>query len=231
MKKKLMTRLSKISVLVPAVLICYCGFLDGVCFASRSGHLEYWQTQSVSVDINKDFAFTVSEELRFGRHNGNPYLHNVDLGIVYKGLAEWLDIGFNFKKEYEQDSPGKLRHENRPNLNITVKGRLFDLSISNRSRLEWRDFEIKEEVWRYRNKSTVKLPLKLTKLNLQPYIAEEWFVNLGDDNINQHRLYSGFSCKIAKNINSSIYYAWKTSKISGGWRDTNIIGVQFKILF
>lgn len=225
-----MTRLSKITVLVLITLIC-CGFLDGVCFASRSGDLEYWQTYNVSVDINKDFAFTVTEELRFGRHNGNPYLHNVDLGIVYKGLTEWLDLGFNFKKEYEKDSSGKFRHENRPHLNITVRGKLFDLPASNRSRLEWRDFENKEEVWRYRNKMTVKLPIKLTKLNLQPYVAEEWFVNLGDDNINQNRLFSGISFKLSKNINGSVYYLWKTSKISGGWRDTNVIGTQFKFLF
>jgi hypothetical protein len=212
------------------VFICW-GLLGGACFAGRSGDLEYWQTQSASVDIDKDFALTVSEELRFGRHNGNPYLHNVDLGIVYKGLAEWLDLGFNFKKEYEQDSSGKFRHENRPNLNITVKGKLFGLPVSNRSRLAWRDFETKKEVWRYRNKSTVKLPLKLTKLSLQPYVAEEWFVNLGDDNINQNRFFSGFSCKLANNISGSVYYLWKTSKISGGWRDTNVIGTQFKILF
>ena len=213
-----------------AALLCW-GFFDGVCSASRSGDLEYWQTQSVSVDIDKDFAFTVSEEVRFGRHNGNPYLHNIDLGIVYKSLADWLDLGFNFKKEYQKDSSGKFRHENRPHLNITVKGKLFDLPFSNRSRFEWRDFEIKEEVWRYRNKSTIKLPLKLTKLNLQPYIAEEWFVNLWDDNINQNRLYSGFSRELTKNISGSVFYMWKTSKISGGWRDTNVIGTQFKILF
>ena len=218
---------SRVSI---AALICW-GLLGGVCFASGNGNLEYWQTQGFNVDINKDFAFTVSQELRFGRHEGDLYLHNVDLGIVYKSLAEWLDLGFNFKKEYEKDSSGKFRHENRPNLNITVKGKLFDLPFNNRSRLAWRDFETKEEVWRYRNKSTVKLPLKLTKLNLQPYVAEEWFVNLGDDNINQNRLYSGFSCKLAKNLSGSIFYLWKTNKIPGGWRSTNVIGTQFKFLF
>jgi hypothetical protein len=230
MKGELMNKFTGFAHAYVIVLI-FWGLLSGVCFASRSGDLEYWHTHSVSVDINKDFVFTASEELRFGRHNGNPYLHNVDLGIAYKGLADWLDLGFNFKKEYEKDSSGKFRHENRPHLNITVKGKLFDLPTSNRSRLEWRDFETKEEVWRYRNRTTVKLPLKLTRLNLQPYVAEEWFVNLGEDNINQNRLFSGFSFKLSKDINGSIFYLWKTSKISGGWRDTNVIGTQFNFLF
>jgi hypothetical protein len=211
-------------------LLC-SGLLCTVCLGSRSGDLEYWQIHSVSLDINKDLTFTAAQELRMGRHNGNPYLHNEDLGIVYKGLADWLDIGFNFRKEYEKDSKGKFRHENRPHLNLTVKGKMLGLDVSNRSRFEWRDRENKDDLWRYRNKSTIKFPLRLTRLNLRPYIAEEWLANLGDDNINENRLYSGFSFALAKNVKSSIYYMWRTKKISGGWRDTNIIGIDFKIPF
>lgn len=230
MEERPMTKLSKTTACFIVALI-YWGFFDGVCFGSRSGNLEYWQTQSISLDINKDFAFTVSEQVRMGRHGGNPYFHNVDLALVYKSLADWLDIGFNFKKQYEKDSKGKFRQENRPNLNITVKGNLLNLDTSNRSRLEYRDREHKKEVFRFRNKTTIKFPFKLTKLNLQLYVAEEWFVNLGEDNINQNRLFSGFSCTLAKNIKGSIYYMWKTSKITGGWEDTNVIGIEFKFLF
>jgi hypothetical protein len=97
--------------------------------------------------------------------------------------------------------------------------------------LEWRDYENKEEVWRYRNKTTVKLPLKLTKYNLQPYVAEEFFINLPEDNINQNRLSSGFSFRLAKNVKGSIYYMFKKSKGTDGWTDTNVIGIQFKFLF
>lgn len=207
------------------------GFVNEVCFGSKSGNLEYWQTQVVSIDINKDFYFTASQEVKFGRHHGNPYLHNIDLALVYKGLADWVDIGFNFKKEYEQDSTGKFRHENRPHLNVTLKHRLFDYDVSNRSRLEWRDYENKEEVWRFRHKTTVKFPLKLTKYNLQPYVAEEFFMNLPEDNINQNRLSSGFSFTLAKNVKGSIYYLLKKSKGTDGWTDTNVIGLQFKFLF
>jgi hypothetical protein len=209
-----------------AVVLC-----NSVCFASRSGHLEYWQTSTLSFDINKDFTFTAVEEFRAGRHNGNPYLHNVDLGLVYKRFADGIDIGLNFKKEYEKDSTGKFRQENRPHLNITFKGMLFDLDTSNRVRLEYRNREKKEDLFRLRNKATVKFPHKFTKLNLQPYIAEEVFVNLGENNINQSRLSAGFSSKPAKNIKVGVYYMWKTTKITGGWSDTNVIGTQFKVVF
>ncbi len=108
-----------------------------------------------------------------GRHNGNPYLCNWDLGIVYKGLADWLDVGFDFRKECEKDSKGKFRHENRPHLNRTLKGRLLNLDVSNRSRFSRKDKENKDTVWEYRNKTKVKFPVELTALKLRPYVAEE----------------------------------------------------------
>lgn len=206
-------------------------FFTSVCFASRSGNLEYWQTSGISLDINKDWAVHAEEEFRVGRHNGNPYLHNVNLGLVFKSLAEGMDISFDFKKEYEKDSKGKFRQENRPHLNITFKGNLFDFGTSNRVRLEYRDREKKKDLFRLRNKTTVKFPFKFTSLNLRPYIAEEVFINLGEDNVNQNRLSTGFSCNLAKNIEASVYYMWKTSKISGGWEDTNVVGVGLKFKF
>lgn len=226
-----MTKYSNITSFLFVVLICLV-FVNQVCLAgSRNGNLEYWQKEVVSVDINKDFTFTAAQELRFGRHHGNPYFHNIDLGVVYKGFADWVDIGFNFKKEYEQDNNRRFRHENRPHLNLTLKTKIWDLDYSNRSRLEWRDRENKEEVWRYRNLSTVKFPVKLTKYNLQPYVAEEFFINLPEDNINQNRLSSGFAYTLTENIKGSIFYMLKKDKGASGWTDTNVIGLQFKFLF
>ena len=224
-----MNKLNKLtfSFVATAVVV----FFNSVCFGSESGNLEYWQTSVFELDINKHFTFTAAEEFRLGRHNGNPYLYNVDLGLVYKGLANGPDIGLNFKKEYEKDSTGKLRQENRPHLNITFKGTVFDFATSNRTRLEYRNREKKEDLFRLRNKTTAKLPFKFTKFNLQPFVADELFLNLGENNVNQNRLSAGFSSKPAKNINVSVYYMWKTTKITGGWSDTNVIGTQFKVIF
>jgi hypothetical protein len=230
MKGSSMTVLSNKTVLLLIVLIGWVCF-EGVCFASQSGNSEYWQGHNIGVDINEDYTFTFSEEMRFGKSGSDPYFHNVVFGLVYKGLADWLDISFDFKKEYERDSSGQFRHENRPNLNLYTKGTLWTIPVSNRSRLEWRDFETKEAVWRFRNKTTIKLPFKVTEFNLQPYIAEEWFINLGENNVNQNRLSSGFSFKLTENLSACVFYLYKTSKITGGWRDTNVIGTQFKLLF
>ena len=108
------------------------------------------------------------------------FYHHWDLGFAYEGLAEWLSVGLNFRQMFEQDSKGIWRQENRPHLNVILKGNLFDCSVSNRSRLEYRDKEVSEDLWRYRNKTTLKFPFELTALKLQPYVADEVFIDAGE---------------------------------------------------
>ena len=211
--------------------VAIAGFFTSVGFAARNGNLEHWQEIGVDFDINEDWKFAVTEELKLGEHNGNPYLHNTDMGLVYKSFGDWIDVSLNFKKEYEKDSAGKFRHENRPHINIMLYGKAFGLDLAHRSRLEYRDRQHKETVWRLREKFRIKLPYKFTKFNLQPYIADEIFLNLGEDNVNQNRFFAGFSGKLAKDIKINLFYMWKKSKITGGWRDTNVIGTQIRFLF
>lgn len=226
-----MNKLSKSMFFIFTSTLVFGTLLSGTCVGSTNGNGEYWQTVGFDYDMNKDWKITVREELRFGKSGGDPYLHNTDVGLVYKSFGDWIDVGLNFKKEFEKDSSGKYRGENRPNLNIMVKGKLFDLDVGDRLRLEYRDLETKEDVWRFRNKTVVNLPFRVTEFNLQPYIADEIFINLGQSRINQNRFYSGLSFKLSKNLKTSVYYMLKSSKQSSGWSNTNIIGTQIVFLF
>ncbi|MHC4214090.1 MAG: DUF2490 domain-containing protein [Planctomycetota bacterium] len=201
------------------------------CLASKSGNLEYWQAQSVTHSLSDTYKISVEQEFRVGRQCGSNFLHNVNVALTRTGITDWLDIGFAFKKEYEKDSSGKFREEDRPQLNFFFKGTMYDLPLSNRFRIEYRDHEIKSNVFRVRNKFGFKLPYELTPLKLEPYIADEVFFNLNSEDFNQNRLYSGLSFKPLENMVFSFYYMYKKSKSSRGWTDTNVIGTQLKFLF
>lgn len=140
--------------------------------------------------------------------------------------------GLNYKQVFERtDSEGEWKQENRPHLNITLKGRLFDLGLSSRSRFEYRDRENKKDLWRYRNKVTVKFPLELTSFKLQPYLADEVFINFDEEDFNKNRLYAGLSLKLSKNIKGEVYYLWQSSKSGGDWKDINVLGTGLKFYF
>jgi hypothetical protein len=114
---------------------------------------------------------------------------------------------------------------------VTLKGKLFDCSVSSRSRFEFRDLKDKEDVWRYRNKFTLKLPFELTELKLKPYIADEIFITLTDDEIDRNRAYLGVIWPLCKGLDADIYYMWQTSKSIEEWKDIYVIGTGLKFRF
>jgi len=205
--------------------------LTEICFAFDDGDFQYWSAASASFDINKDWEVTFEEEFRLKESGGHFYRHHSDLGFVYKSLADWIDLGFNYRQIFEKDSKGKWRKENRPHLNITLKGKLFDIGVSSRSRFEYRNRENKKDLWRYKNKVTLKFPLELTGLKLQPYLADEVVFNFDEEGYNRNRLYSGVSFKLTKNTKGAVYYLWQSTRANGGREDINVLGTQLKFSF
>ncbi|MBW8017757.1 MAG: DUF2490 domain-containing protein [Planctomycetes bacterium] len=205
--------------------------VGGNCFGSTDGNAEYWQVFGFDYEIYENWKVTVREELKFGRSGGEPYNNNTDVGIVYKGFADWLDVGMNFKKEYERDSSRNYRDENRPHINLMFKGELDGYKLGDRVRLEYRDKET-SNTWRFRNRFSVNLPFKLTKFNLQPFVSDEIFINLGDSSITQNRFTTGPSFKLSENVKSSIYWMYKSNRSSSSeWIDANVIGTSFVFVF
>jgi len=112
-----------------------------------------------------------------------------------------------------------------------LKCQLFGLNVSDRTRFEYRDREDKDDLWRYRNKVTVKLPLELTELKLKPYLADEVFIPLNDDNITKNRIYAGVSFQLLENMTGEVFYLWQSSRTAGDWKDTNVLGTRLKFRF
>jgi len=166
-----------------------------------------------------------------GDKAGNLYYQHTDVGFVYKGLTDRIDLGFNYRQIFEDDSKGEQRREDRPHLNFTLKGKLSGISISDRSRFEFRCREKKEDVWRYRNKITFKLPFELTALKLKPYLADELFFDLDKKGYNRNRLYGGVSFGFTKSIKGEVYYLWQSSRSGSGRENINVIGTKLKFYF
>jgi hypothetical protein len=193
--------------------------------------VQWWTSTEVSTGLTKNWKVTFEQALRLGNDGGNLYYEHSDLLLTYSGLAEWLDVGAAFRVIYEKDSKDVWTRENRPHFDVTLKGKLFDCSVSSRSRFEFRDLKDKEDVWRYRNKFTLKLPFELTELKLKPYIADEIFITLTDDEIDRNRAYLGVIWPLCKGLDADIYYMWQTSKSIEEWKDIYVIGTGLKFRF
>jgi hypothetical protein len=229
MKQRRTNRLSKARVYIITAAICGT-FLGRPCFAFDDEGFQFWNITKASFDIDKDWKAEVEEELRFGDEGGTLYYHHTDLGFVYKSLAEWVDVGFNYRQVFQKDSERKWKREDRPHLNVTLKAEALDLDLSSRSRFEYRNREDQEDFWVYRNEVTVQFPWALTDLKLRPYVAEEIFVILDPAKYLGDRLYAGVYLDVSENMRADLYYVWQLKRL-GDPQEVHALGVALKLMF
>ena len=175
----------------------------------------------------------LEEEFRWADNANHFYYHHYDLGFTY-GLNKFLSIGGGYRHVLEDKKVGKVtkfRVENEPYLTATVPWNFKGFSFEDRSRLEYRHFDYTQDSWRYRNKLTIKAPWKFTKMEIQPYLADELFFGSSGKSFNQNRLSSGLALNITKNLKGEIYYMLQSSKGKTEWIDSNILGTKFKFSF
>ncbi|KPK40431.1 MAG: hypothetical protein AMJ78_07195 [Omnitrophica WOR_2 bacterium SM23_29] len=216
--------MKKIIILVISILI-----FSNYSFAFDDGDFQHWNTETISWKINKDLTTAIEEEFRFGDDGGDLYYQHTDLGIAYSGLTKWLDIGVNYRLAFEEKN-NDWKYINIPHLNGTLKFDLYNFNFSDRSRFEYQDKEEGNDVWRYRNKFTIKLP-KFTRFDIQPYVADEIFVDFDEEELNRNRLSTGITWKLLKNLKGDIFYLWQSSKSGGTWVDYNVLGTKLKLSF
>ena len=198
-------------------------------YAYDDGDFQIWNTESQEFKANQESKITLEEEFRWGDDAGDFYYHHYDAGFVYS-LNKYLDLGVNYRQAYEKKK-GKFKEENTPHLNATLKYEFYGFKLDDRNRIEYRYFDYQTDTWRYRNKFTIKFPWKLTKFEIQPYLADEIFVESDNGSLNKNRLYFGFGFSLAKKIKGEVYYLLQSSKSSGLWADANVLGTKLKLVF
>jgi hypothetical protein len=136
-----------------------------------------------------------------------------------------------YRQIYEKKS-GKFKEENQPNGLATISAEVGGgCKLEDRSRLEYRHFDYQADLWQYRNKFTVKLPWKFSKLEIQPYLSDETFFNFYGAVFTKNRFFSGLGINITKNIKSETYYLLQNTKTNHKWPKINAFGTKIKLTF
>ncbi len=197
-------------------------------FALEDGDFQLWNTEVIEAKLNDSFKVKVEEELRFGEDVSILYYRHTDGGVTWK-VTDGLDLGVNYRQLYEKKK-NKWKEENRPHINGTVKREWLGFKFKDRNRFEYRIKKGGDDTTRYRNKATVLFPLKWTKLDIQPYVADEIFVDFEGEKLNRNRLYAGFNAKLFKHFKTDIFYLWQTTKKNSKWINYNILSLKLKLV-
>ncbi len=213
------------------LMIAFMLILALKVYAYNDGDFQLWNTDTQDFKVNKYLKAVFEEEFRWGGNAGEFYYHHYDAGLLYK-LNKYWNVGGGYRHVYEL-SKRKFKLENEPYVSASVSLTKEAYTLDSRSRLEYRYFDYQADSWRYRNKFTVKFPLKFTKMEIQPYAADEIFVKLGNGiaQFNQNRVSCGFNINLSANFKAEIYYMLVSAKSSGMWKDTNVLGTKLKLSF
>jgi hypothetical protein len=211
-----------------AVLSCFFAVLSA--FAYEDEDVQLWNTESIEARLNDHWKVIAEQEFRIGDNISDLYYIHTQGGLDYK-VTDGLHLGIDYRQVWEKEKDNKWTRENRPQFNGTVKWNWYGFDFSDRSRLEFRILENKDDRWRYRNKLTASLPWKWTGFDIRPYVADEIFVDFYGERINRNRLYAGITFKLVKNFNADLFYLRQSSKKNNKWTNINAIGVKLKAAF
>ena len=212
------------------LLACAAVAFCRLSYAFDDNDYQYWNTECVSWSLKKDWKMQFEQEFRLGDNGSNLYYEHSDIGVAYSGAAKWLELAVNYRHILEEKK-SKWKEENMPHMSATLKWKMFDFSLSNKMKFEYKNRQDAEDYWRYTNKLTITPPCKFTRKEIQPYVADEIYYDFDKQSLNVNRLYGGLTFKLFKNVGFDIYYLWQASKQSKKWSDLNILGTKLKITF
>lgn len=200
-----------------------------VTLAYDDGDFQVWNTDDQEIKLNDKLKLFTQEEFRFGDDAGNLYYQHYEIGLSYP-VNNSLDISLAYRHVLEKKN-GEFKTENEPNINAILKWQMCDFKLSNRFRLEYRHFDYTTDMWRFRNMLTLRFPWKFTKLEIQPYLADEVFFVSKGTGLNTNRAYAGLSFSLFKNFKADLYYMMQSTKSKYKWTAVNVLGTKLKLIF
>ena len=215
----------------------WCGSGDSEALGSS----QFWPSVGAVWDVNGPWMLKFKETYYMNTGSSNANSSASDISGVYKGYNDTVDFGLGYQRIVGHTNNDDSTNENRPYINATVRGKLFDIDSSDRFMVEYRDFADKSDYWRFRNKITLNSPFEdldtrdirlLNRERFKPYIADEVFFSSNGQGFSQNRAYLGMKIKIMQNVGADVYYMLQTVENSSNqWRNNNIIGVDLTFSF
>ena len=188
---------------------------------------EYRNEESIEAAISDRLSAEIAAKFRFRDDAKEHYYTSTDMELTYEFL-DWLDAGVGYRQITKLKGT-VWRNENRSYIQGAGKWKWGDWKGKNRARLEYRAKQDQEEYYRFRNKLTFKSPWKWTSFAVNPYLAEEFYLEEAEG-YNKNRLYIGAGLRLSERVYLDAYYLLEVEKDNGHWDDSvHVIGTKLKL--
>lgn len=163
-----------------------------------------------------------------------------DMSDLFFGFAD-IGVGYRFHPDWRVDGvyrrvwlqPGeKWLIEDRPLVNLTWFGNIHDARLSNRSRVEFREYRWdKQDDIRYRNETRLDLPWEVLPLGIKPYFEEEFFWGKESRKVEMNWLTGGLYCEPGNSTKLKLGYRWIAIRVGNHWENRNQLVTALNLFF
>lgn len=166
--------------------------------------------------------------LRLGQNRLFPVDARIGTGFDLKLNKYW---SFAPTYVYRRGEPVRnaKEFEHRLRFDLTVGNKWKHFSIKDRSRVEYRIRNNRDDSVRYRNKITFAFPVRYKKKEIfSPFIADDIYYDITAKEFSTNDFFAGVSRKLSKNISADVFYIRRDYK-TGAIRHINGLGSTIKI--
>jgi hypothetical protein len=182
---------------------------SGYCDSSQA-----WLTNTATFSLSSRLDLKIAQHGRFlDITYSHPYLKNIQGGIVFK-----LPKNFYFATIYRRDHveiQDMVYNENRFTLEAGWKTKIAKkLDFDIRFRTEIREFEetLPEDHLRFRLQLRLRTVLRIGKLELKPFIANETFGKTKIYTVQTNRFYIGAMIPLSEHVEFGLSYIWLSTR-------------------
>jgi len=187
-----------------------------------------WNDLQITVPVNKQFDFTLTGTLRFGKNITRLNDRRVAVGLVYKPNKNWSFQPF-YSNIVARNASGRFLLEHRLNFRVTYRFPIKNFGLSHRSWVERRLREPRNS-WRYRPSLTVEKDIGKFISGAKIFATEEIFYDSILKKFSRNRFSVGVTKTLTKSLSLDVFYLRQNDGFSRPG-DLNVIGTNWKVKF
>ncbi len=168
--------------------------------------------------------------LRLGRNRLFPFDRRIGVGIDFR-INKYLSVMPSYYYRNAEPIRGVKESEHRVRFEANIQNKWKTFSLKDRNRVEYRIRHSGADAVRYRNKLTLKIPVKIDgKEAFAPFVADEIYYNFNTSQLVRNEFSAGITKKLSKSVEAEFLYLRQDNRrVRGISASINAVGVNFKI--
>lgn len=209
------------------VLIVFAAAWPNAVWAETNHEL--WVYISAQTELDTNWTGAVGVGARHSDALGGLSDRFVEAQAARKLSPSW-EIVPSFRFNKARTNSGLKRSELQPGLSAVWKGTVDKWNLRTRMRVEYRDFDLPGDTWRFRFQLRFDPPM-LEGSRWKPYMSNETFHDSGDNFIDENRLFVGTHWTYDKNWSADLFLGWRHRPNATALANSIIGGVGLRAKF